>query len=59
MENFNLSFPIEMIKKEQRIISGIATADNIDKSGDIVDFSASLEARAKKHGLFPSMSYSG
>ena len=44
MENFNLSFPIEMIKKEQRIISGIATADNIDKSGDIVDFSASLEA---------------
>ena len=44
MENFNLSFPIEMIKKEQRIISGIATADNVDKSGDIVDFSASLEA---------------
>lgn len=44
MENFNLSFPIEMIKKEQRIISGIATADNVDKSGDIVDFAASLEA---------------
>ena len=44
MENFNLSFPIEMIKKEQRIISGIATADNIDKSGDIVEFEASLEA---------------
>ena len=44
MENFNLSFPIDMIKKEQRIISGIATADNIDKSGDIVEFEASLEA---------------
>jgi hypothetical protein len=44
MENFNLSFPIEMIKKEQRIISGIATADNVDKSGDIVEFEASLEA---------------
>lgn len=44
MENFNLSFPIEMIKKEERIISGIATADNVDKSGDIVDFTASLEA---------------
>lgn len=44
MENFNLSFPIEMIKKEERIISGIATADNVDKSGDIVDFNASLEA---------------
>lgn len=44
MENFNLSFPIDMIKKEQRIISGIATADNVDKSGDIVDFGASIEA---------------
>jgi hypothetical protein len=44
MENFNLSFPIDMIKKEERIISGIATADNIDKSGDIVEFQASLDA---------------
>ena len=44
MENFNLSFPIDMIKREERIVSGIATADNIDKSGDIVEFSASLEA---------------
>jgi DNA-binding ferritin-like protein len=33
-----------MIKREERIVSGIATADNIDKSGDIVEFSASLEA---------------
>jgi len=30
-----------MIKKEQRIVSGIATADNVDKSNDIVDFAAS------------------
>jgi hypothetical protein len=44
MNNFNLSFPIDMIKKEERIVSGIATADNIDKSGDIVEFDASLEA---------------
>lgn len=44
MEDFNLSFPIDTIKKEQRIIAGIATADNIDKSGDIVEFDASLEA---------------
>lgn len=44
MENFNLSFPIDMIKKEQRIVSGIATADNVDKSGDIVDFKASMDA---------------
>ena len=44
MENFNLSFPIDMIKREERIVTGIATADNIDKSGDIVEFNASLEA---------------
>lgn len=44
METFNLSFPIDMIKKEERIVSGIATADNIDKAGDIVDFGASIEA---------------
>jgi hypothetical protein len=44
MENFNLSFPIDMVKKEERIVSGIATADNIDKSNDIVDFNASIEA---------------
>lgn len=44
MTDFNLSFPIDMIKKEQRIVTGIATADNVDKVGDLVDFSASLEA---------------
>lgn len=44
MENFNLTFPISMVKKESRIVVGIATADNIDKSGDIVDFQASVEA---------------
>lgn len=44
MKNFNLEFPISFIKKEQRIVEGIATADNIDKVGDVVDFEASLEA---------------
>ena len=44
MTDFNLSFPIDMVKKEQRIISGIATADNVDKVGDLVDFNASLDA---------------
>lgn len=41
MDNFNFSFPIDMIKKEQRLISGIATADNVDKSNDVVEFAAS------------------
>ena len=44
MSDFNLAFPITMVKKEQRIVSGIATADNIDKVGDVVDFNASVEA---------------
>lgn len=44
MEEFNISFPISFVKKEERIVVGIATADNIDKSGDIVDFNASLDA---------------
>jgi hypothetical protein len=41
MDQLNFSFPINMVKKEQRIVSGIATADNVDKSNDIVDFAAS------------------
>jgi len=41
MDNLSFSFPINFIKKEQRIISGIATADNVDKSNDVVDFAAS------------------
>ena len=44
MENFNISFPIDFIKREERIVVGIATADNIDKAGDIIDFNASLVA---------------
>lgn len=41
MDNINFSFPITMIKTEQRIVCGVATADNVDKSNDIVDFAAS------------------
>jgi len=41
MSEFFLTFPITMVKKEERIVTGIATADNVDKVGDIVDFSAS------------------
>ncbi len=44
MTDFNLSFPIDIVKKEQRLVSGIATADNVDKVGDLVDFTASLDA---------------
>jgi DNA-binding ferritin-like protein len=55
MTDFNISFPIDMVKKEQRIVSGIATADNIDKSNDIVDFEASREAFANWGGNIREM----
>lgn len=55
MEILNLSFPISLVKKEQRIVSGIATADNVDKAGDIVDFNASIEAFAKWEGNIREM----
>ena len=55
MTDFNISFPIDMIKKEQRLVSGIATADNIDKSNDIVDFEASKEAFANWGGNIREM----
>ena len=41
---FRVSFPIEMIKKEERIVTGVATADNVDSSGDILEFGASTKA---------------
>jgi hypothetical protein len=55
MESINFAFPIDMVKKEQRIVSGIATADNIDKVGDLVDFRASLEAFSKWEGNIREM----
>lgn len=55
MENFNLTFPIDLVKKEERIVSGIATADNIDKVGDIVEFQASEEAFANWEGNIREM----
>lgn len=55
MSDFNISFPIDMIKMEQRIVVGIATADNVDKAGDIVDFEASKEAFASWGGNIREM----
>jgi hypothetical protein len=43
-ENLQLIFPVSLVKNEERVVVGVATADNIDKSGDVVDFSASMTA---------------
>ena len=43
-ENLQLIFPISLVKNEERVVVGVATADNVDKSGDVVDFNASMTA---------------
>lgn len=42
--DLNFTFPFEKIDREQRIVTGIATADNVDLADDIVNFEASVEA---------------
>jgi DNA-binding ferritin-like protein len=40
----NFTFPFQKVNKEQRIVTGIATADNPDLVDDVVNFDASVEA---------------
>lgn len=42
--DLKFTFPFEKIDREQRIVTGIATADNVDLADDIVNFEASVEA---------------
>lgn len=43
-DKLQLMFPISLVKSEERVVVGVATADNIDKSGDVVSFEASATA---------------
>jgi hypothetical protein len=43
-EDFIWNFPFQKVNKEKRIVTGIATAENVDHSREIVDFNGSLEA---------------
>lgn len=42
--NFTLTMPITKVDKENRIVSGFATLNNVDKQHDIVDAEASKKA---------------
>jgi hypothetical protein len=42
--SFNIVFPFQKIDREQRIVTGIATADNVDYEDDRISFEGSLEA---------------
>lgn len=44
MENFRLYLPISKVDKENRLVSGFATSEDIDQSQEIVDYSASKRA---------------
>ena len=44
MENFRLYLPISKVDKENRLVSGFATSEDIDQSQEIVDYGASKRA---------------
>lgn len=54
-QSFNMQFPFTKVDPQKRIVSGIATADNIDKGNDIVDYAASLKAFANWVGNIREM----
>ncbi len=43
-ENINLSVPFTKVNREKRTVSGFATLDNLDQTGDVVTAEASLKA---------------
>jgi hypothetical protein len=43
-ENLHLSVPFTKVNREQRTVSGFATLDNVDQTGDVVTAEASMKA---------------
>jgi hypothetical protein len=43
-ENLHLSVPFTKVNREQRTVSGFATLDNVDQTGDVVTAEASIKA---------------
>jgi hypothetical protein len=50
-----IGVPITKINAEKRTVEGFATLDNIDKAGDVVDYSASVDAFANWAGNIREM----
>lgn len=44
MNDLSITFPLQKIDKQKRIVTGIATANNVDKEDDLISFEASMEA---------------
>ena len=43
-ENLHLSVPFTKVNRENRTVSGFATLDNVDQTGDVVTAEASIKA---------------
>ena len=43
-QNLHLSVPFTKVNRENRTVSGFATLDNVDQTGDVVTAEASLKA---------------
>lgn len=54
-DSIKLDVPFAKVDKKKRTVSGFATLDNIDKHGDIVDTSASMNAFARFRGNIREM----
>lgn len=54
-ENINLSVPFTKVDRERRTVSGFATLDNIDQTGDVVTAEASVKAFEKFRGNLREM----
>jgi hypothetical protein len=54
-ENINLSVPFTKVDREKRTVSGFATLDNIDQTGDVVTAEASVAAFEKFRGNLREM----
>lgn len=54
-DRLSLSMPLTKVDKENRLVSGFATLDNVDSQGDVVLAEASAEAFARARGNIREM----
>jgi hypothetical protein len=54
-DNLHLSIPFTKVNRENRTVSGFATLDNVDQTGDVVTAEASIKAFEKFRGNLREM----
>lgn len=53
--NLHLNVPFSKVNKEERLVSGYATLDNVDRQGDVVTAEASKDAFSRARGNIREM----